>query len=64
MGCLQTEPYRMKERVWRVIRVPAELPEARPESLLPPLAPRKAINALGSGRRPGWVNSGLGIDDL
>ena len=31
--------------------VPAELAEARPESLLSPPAPGKAINALGSGRR-------------
>jgi len=43
--------------------VPAVLPEARPESLLSPLAPCKAINALGSGRRPGCANPGLGIDD-
>jgi len=43
--------------------VPAELAEARRESLLSPLEPGKAINALGSGRRPHWVNPGRGIDD-
>ena len=44
--------------------IPAELAEARPESLLSPPAPCKAINALGCGQSPGWVNPGLGIDDL
>ena len=43
--------------------VPAELPEARRESLLSPPVPGKAINAPGSGRRPSWVNLGLGIED-
>ena len=44
--------------------IPAEVPEARPESLLSPLVPAKAINALGCGRRPDWVNPDLGLDDL